>query len=113
MKNANTIKLIEIFNRRYALALLAILLSEKKKSQNAPTLESIYNRWSQLRPSRSTFSRLINDMARNDIIYLKASEKKSAKTIEITKNFLSITGLNRQISFDQFLREVSRHLFDD
>ena len=71
-------KLLELFNRRYGIALFSILWNNHSHGA-AQNLDEIYSRWQILRPSRTTFSILIREFKHAKVIRIVSGNKKSEK----------------------------------
>ena len=100
---------IELFNRRYAVTLLAILWSNRQKSIEV-NLDELYSGWQILRPSRTTFSTLIRDFEHLGVIRLYAGAKKSEKMVSINEEFADYSLLTSQATLDEFLLLLSENV---
>ena len=97
---------LELFNRRYAVALFSILWSNETRgiSQN---LDEIYSGWQILRPSRTTFSILVKEFERTEVIEISSGSKKSEKVISINKDFIKYLKVGDDLSISEFLKNIS------
>ena len=97
---------LELFNRRYSVALFSILWSNETRgiSQN---LDEIYSGWQILRPSRTTFSILVKEFERTEVIKISSGSKKSEKMISINKDFIKYSKVGDDLSISEFLKNIS------
>jgi len=97
---------IPLFTRRYAIALLSMLWSNYKKGLEV-NLDELYSDWQVMRPSRTTYSRLIREFSEFGVLSIKPGAKKSEKIIAITDEFANSSMLNSGATLDDFLVRMS------
>lgn len=97
---------IPLFTRRYAITLLAMLWSNYKKKMEV-NLDELYSGWQVMRPSRTTYSRLIREFEEWGVVSIETGAKKSEKLVSITEEFADTSMLKSEATLDEFLVRMS------